>query len=70
MITFLICKKEAPVTPFPIQPTLVVVQSGFAKPHRVESTQLLRGQGIVEIMHGDQRYQLRLTKENKLILTK
>lgn len=37
---------------------------------RVDSTQLLRGQRTVEIEHGEQRYTLRVTKDNKLILTK
>ena len=37
---------------------------------RVDSNQLLRGQRTVEIEHGEQRYTLRVTKDNKLILTK
>ncbi len=58
------------MAPSPIQPTLVVVQTGDAPCHRVDSKQLFRGQDVVEILHGDQRYQLRLTREKKLILTK
>jgi hemin uptake protein HemP len=56
--------------PSPAQPTLVVVQTADAPRHRVDSAQLLRGQEVIEILHGDQRYQLRLTREKKLILTK
>ena len=39
-------------------------------PTRMNSHQLFRGQKTVEIDHGDQRYTLRVTKDNKLILTK
>lgn len=39
-------------------------------PSRVDSGQLLRGQRTVEIEHGKERYTLRVTKDNKLILTK
>lgn len=34
------------------------------------SAQLFKGAQLVEILHADQRYFLRLTRENKLILTK
>ena len=37
---------------------------------RVDSQQLLRGAQAVEIEHAGQRYLLRVTRENKLILTK
>lgn len=37
---------------------------------RVDSAQLLRGQKALEIDHAGQRYLLRVTRENKLILTK
>lgn len=37
---------------------------------RIDSSQLLRGGRTVEIDHAGQRYTLRLTRENKLILTK
>lgn len=40
------------------------------KPKVVDSQQLLAGAKSVFIQHGSQRYQLRVTKENKLILTK
>lgn len=36
----------------------------------IDSQVLLQGKKVVFIQHGDQRYQLRSTKENKLILTK
>ena len=45
----------------PLQPEL---------PPRLSSSQILRGQKTVEIDHGEQRYTLRVTKDNKLILTK
>jgi hemin uptake protein HemP len=37
---------------------------------RVDSTYLLGGAGAVEIQHAGQTYLLRVTRENKLILTK
>lgn len=37
---------------------------------RVDSTDLLRGKAAIEIDHAGQRYLLRVTRENKLILTK
>lgn len=37
---------------------------------RIESEQILRGTSAVEIEHAGQRYLLRVTRENKLILTK
>lgn len=36
----------------------------------IDSAQLLRGQRTVGIEHGNQHYTLRLTRDNKLILTK
>lgn len=39
-------------------------------PARLESEQILRGASTVEIQHAGQRYLLRVTRENKLILTK
>jgi hemin uptake protein HemP len=36
----------------------------------IESEQILRGNSTVEIEHAGQRYLLRVTRENKLILTK
>lgn len=39
-------------------------------PEVVSATTLLRGQPVLLIEHGGERYQLRLTKNGKLILTK
>ncbi|WP_371325197.1 hemin uptake protein HemP [Dechloromonas sp. ZY10] len=36
----------------------------------IDSRQLLAGRNLIEIEHAGQRYQLRVTRENKLILTK
>lgn len=36
----------------------------------VSATVLMRGQPVLRIEHGGERYQLRLTKNGKLILTK
>ncbi len=41
-----------------------------ALPLRLDSGQILRGASTVEIEHAGQRYLLRVTRENKLILTK
>ncbi|NHC05882.1 hemin uptake protein HemP [Azonexus fungiphilus] len=37
---------------------------------RLDSGQILQGASTVEIEHAGQRYLLRVTRENKLILTK
>ena len=37
---------------------------------RIDSGKLLQGASAVEIEHAGQRYLLRVTRENKLILTK
>lgn len=44
--------------------------AAVARPRRLDSAELLRGAGMVEIEHAGQRYLLRVTRENKLILTK
>ena len=41
-----------------------------SKPLRIDSEQILRGASTVQIEHAGQRYLLRVTRENKLILTK
>lgn len=56
--------------PTPSSPTPRVPTGPSETPPRVDSGQLLRGHRTVEIEHGGQRYQLRVTRENKLILTK
>ncbi|KAB2921170.1 MAG: hemin uptake protein HemP [Dechloromonas sp.] len=53
--------KPAPPLPPVATPTL---------PVRVDSGEILRGASTVEIEHAGQRYLLRVTRENKLILTK
>ncbi|PKO86240.1 MAG: hemin uptake protein HemP [Betaproteobacteria bacterium HGW-Betaproteobacteria-12] len=53
--------KPAPLAP-PAEPSTL--------PARVDSGQILRGASTVEIEHAGQRYLLRVTRENKLILTK
>ena len=50
-----------PLAGAPAQPTL---------PSRLNSSQLFRDAKTIEIDHGEQRYTLRVTKDNKLILTK
>ncbi len=39
-------------------------------PPRIDSKHLLQGATVLEIDHAGQRYLLRVTRENKLILTK
>lgn len=51
-------------------PTLKVVELQPAQPPVVESRELLRACNQVVILHAGQRYLLRQTKENRLILTK
>jgi hemin uptake protein HemP len=41
-----------------------------AEPPRISSTELLRGQRVIEIEHEGQRYRLQATRQGKLILTK
>ena len=53
--------QQRPVTP---------PANNTAERPRVDSQQLLRGAQAIEIEHAGQRYVLRLTRENKLILTK
>lgn len=46
------------------------VKPAPAQPEVVSATVLMRGQLVLQIEHGGERYQLRLTKNGKLILTK
>ena len=55
-------------TPSPVKP-LPPTDSPARRPP-VSSEQLLRGATTLEIDHAGQRYLLRVTRENKLILTK
>ncbi len=50
--------------------TSTVRPQTVTRPPCIGSEELLRGGRIVEIDHAGQRYTLRVTKENKLILTK
>lgn len=54
--------------PQPTSPAAASPQAG--QPLQVKSSDLLRGQTMVEIEHGGQRYTLRVTRQDKLILTK
>ncbi len=52
------------------QPPLQSPLSMPAPAPRMDSAELLKGASSVEIQHAGQRYLLRVTRENKLILTK
>lgn len=52
------------------QPQPAASPSAPNTPPRVASGQILQGYSAVEIDHAGQRYWLRVTRENKLILTK
>lgn len=52
------------------QPPLPSPLSMPAPAPRMDSAELLKGASSVEIQHAGQRYLLRVTRENKLILTK
>ncbi|MDQ5882375.1 MAG: hypothetical protein QG616_2207 [Pseudomonadota bacterium] len=58
------------MAPNPNSPTPVAAPVQPELPPRLNSNQIFRGQKTIEIDHGEQRYTLRVTKENKLILTK
>jgi len=55
--------------PKPVLPASPMPASNASLP-RVDSGQILQGANTVEIEHAGQRYLLRVTRENKLILTK
>ena len=57
---------ENPTTP----PALTPVSPNNASCPRLLSVDLFKGSTVVEIDHAGQRYLLRITRENKLILTK
>lgn len=66
MRTILVClfKMNNEAKPIPDHP-------GTTPPRpRLDSRELLQGANVVEIEHAGQRYLLRVTRENKLILTK
>ncbi|MBK1720895.1 hemin uptake protein HemP [Thiocystis violacea] len=45
-------------------------QSGQAQPRRIDSHSLMAGQPLLMIEHAGSHYYLRMTRNNKLILTK
>ncbi len=51
-------------------PTIPTSTPPLAPRPSIDSRELLRGAPAVEIEHAGQRYVLRVTRENKLILTK
>jgi len=57
---------NAAIKPLPLNPPT----EAPTIPQRIDSAQILRGASTVEIEHAGQRYLLRVTRENKLILTK
>lgn len=70
MRAILVCihiKMKQSNTPVPVQPATAPPSP---KRPRVDSGSLLQGAAALEIDHGGQLYLLRVTRENKLILTK
>lgn len=59
-----------PTLSAPVPPCQGAPSQGMAAPETLDSRQLFRGGNTVQIAHAGQCYQLRLTRENKLILTK
>jgi hemin uptake protein HemP len=60
---------RTPVCPTPIAAATPSLGAAAA-PEVIDSRELFRAGNTVQIAHAGQRYQLRLTRENKLILTK
>jgi hemin uptake protein HemP len=60
---------EPEMPPTPHSPPLVAAPAQPTPP-RLNSSQLFRDAKTIEIDHGEQRYTLRVTRDNKLILTK
>jgi len=70
MRSILVCINTMKTEPKPQQPSVSTeITSASSWPY-VDSQQILRGHNTVEIGHAGQRYLLRVTRENKLILTK
>lgn len=61
---------EPEMPPTQNSPPLVAAPAQGTLPPRLNSNQLFRDGKTVEIDHGEQRYTLRVTRDNKLILTK
>lgn len=53
-----------------MQPKPKVPQSGSTQPTRVSTNELMRGTKELIILHEGMEYRLRITSQNKLILTK
>ncbi len=58
--------------PVPSSPIRHPVPAAARQPdlHKVQSRDLLQGNNLILIEHGGDRYYLRMTRNNKLILTK
>ena len=56
--------------PTPATPQVPCTSETAPERPRLTSEEILRGSLAAEIEHGNQRYILRVTRENKLILTK
>lgn len=70
MRAILVCiriQMKQPNIPLPVHPA---ASAPSAQRPRVDSEALLRGAAALEIDHAGQTYLLRVTRENKLILTK
>ena len=61
---------SAPPQRSPVPPEPPAHHAQEAEPPRISSTELLRGQRVIEIEHEGQRYRLQATRQGKLILTK
>lgn len=62
--------RERPSLANPFSTAEAPVSAEVRPPVCIDSTQLLQGARAVDIDHAGQRYVLRITRENKLILTK
>ncbi len=67
MRTILVCISEIIMQPSAPPPS---EKAANASTPRISSQSLFKGQSMVEIEHAGQCYQLRITRENKLLLTK
>jgi hemin uptake protein HemP len=46
------------------------IASALTTPRRIDSREILHGDALLEICHAGRLYLLRVTRENKLILTR
>ena len=70
MRSILVCIRIHMKPTAPPAPTQPIAATPAAQRPRVDSGALMQGFSAVEIDHGGQLYLLRVTRENKLILTK